>query len=404
MTIRPTRTNCLLPIALAALIAGSAAAQEKQKPAKGEMRVQVYPVAELVVPRPDYPYQPNELPTTGRVHGAPTGTAQMGLGGLGGMGGGFGGGGFGGMGGGGLGAFQVVDTPGQAGPDSAPARRHSTGLRFGIDDLVQTITSTIAPETWQERGGEAVITPLGGMLVIKQTGAAHTEITELLRGITVGGMSKTVTVEAHWLHLGPEDVDKLKTGDKSPAIVDPAVLKELAASAPGYRGRITCFSDQTVHIASGHRRTFITSAVPTVGFGSVGYAPQVSIPNVGLLLQVHPSLVSGDQAIVNLESTITRLREAGQPVRLSSTFQPAEGGLEGQGTIKVPGGETAVVIDRVNLQAECLATTIRVPLGKPVLVGGMTVVSDEKSEKKPAGDNEEPGKDLYLFLQLTAGE
>ncbi|MBI3467323.1 MAG: hypothetical protein HY000_30305 [Planctomycetes bacterium] len=50
-------------------------------------------------------------------------------------------------------------------------------------------------------------------------------------------------------------------------------------------------------------------------------------------------------------------------------------------------------LDRINLTVQQLSTTLRVPIGQPVLVGGMTL--------HPEQDN---GARLYLFVQAIVAE
>jgi len=68
---------------------------------------------------------------------------------------------------------------------------------------------------------------------------------------------------------------------------------------------------------------------------------------------------------------------------------------QGQAEAKVVGGDVAAIVDRLNLLTQEFRTTARVPVGKPILIGGMT---SEPSQTGPASSQ------LYLVLQLTAGK
>ena len=410
---------CLAAVFAPALMLGQ---ENKADPNnKPKMILKVYRVADLFTPRPDYPYQ-SGLPTTESLT-----PAYGGLGGLGGGGVGFGGGGAGGGGGlgglggagggfGGGGLFQVPDTvprvaqfggedgglgsgAGGLGMDIGGMMGSGFGeesLRFTRNDLVNAITSSVMPETWTDVGGEGVCTPLGGLLLIKQTPEAHQQIEQLLGDIrTEGGSSQTVTVDATWLALTSEDFEKLvPKQDGGLAAVDPALVKELAAKNPSHQGRITCYTDQTVHLVSGNRRTVIYSATPTVGFGSVGYTPQVVVPNEGLLLQVRPTVEADRKsAVLNVISTRTEWKDA-PPVTIKSEFQGAS--KDGMTT---KGGTSEIAVDRVNLNTQHLGTTVRVPIGQPVLIGGLSkVVVDENT---PAEFAEQQ---FYLIVKLTLNE
>ncbi len=173
------------------------------------------------------------------------------------------------------------------------------------------------------------------------------------------------------------------------------MLKELAAKNPGHQGRVSCYNDQTVHLVSGDRRTLVTGVIPTVGFGSIGYTPSLVVPNIGLLLQVRPTVdPNRESAVLNVTSTLTEWQDPGDPITIKSDFEPAS--KEG---IPTKGGSTQVTIDRVNLKTQHLGTTVRVPVGQPVLVGGM---SDLQNDPKPAADA--PARQLYLIVKLTVNE
>jgi hypothetical protein len=54
---------------------------------------------------------------------------------------------------------------------------------FDYDTLIENITATVGPTTWDEVGGPGSIGPLYGTLVISQTAAIHEEIAQLLKAI-----------------------------------------------------------------------------------------------------------------------------------------------------------------------------------------------------------------------------
>lgn len=360
--------------------------------------VRVYPVADLVKPRTDYPYL-GGLPTATDTLKARGSVGSFG----GGSGGGFRitGGGLGPFGGGGMGS-------------GAGSARNQSGLRFTIGDLQVAIETTVEPNSWATMGGDAVITALGRMLVIRQTEAAHEQIETLLQSIrSQGGTLETVTVEAHWLLLEPEQLEQLfaipNNHDSSDAVnagqagaVDPDTLASLTGEVPGFKGRVTCLSDQTVHIVSGNRRTVIASATPSVAFATVGYTPQIHVANIGVLLEVSPSVLPGDEAaLVDLQSTVTGWGEPGDPVQLGSRIRAVEVSQEPGGSVPMSPDSSSVSIDRVNMPAQQLATTVRIPLATPVLVGGLSVVGVEQNVAAPRPDEQQQ---LYLIIQVSRAE
>lgn len=390
---------------------GQDAGNQPNQPNKPEYVLKVYRVSDLFTPRPDYPYR-GGLPATGSANQSSTATGGTTIigGGGGSMGGGMGGGGFfqvpdpirvaqfagegGGLGGGGF-AGDMADMGGMVRPGANEA------LRFGRDELVDAIIGTVMPDTWLDTaGGEGVCTPLGGMLLIKQTAEAHKQIEQLLSDIrTEGGNLHTVTLDAAWLSLTSDEFEKLvpkPNGEEGelPA-VDSAVLKELAAKNTTHQGRVSCYNDQTVHLVSGDRRTLVVGVSPTVGFGSVGYTPAMAIPNIGLLLQVRPTVdPNRKSAVLNVTSTLTEWQDPGEAITIKTDFEPAS-----KDGIPTKGGSTQVSVDRVNLKTQQLATTVRVPVGQPVVVGGL---SQLKNDPKAAADG--PARQLYLIVKLTVNE
>ena len=394
------------------------------KRTRGEdLEIRAYRVADLLIATPSYPYTGQDLPTIRRQDanlGFFGGMGGMGRGGgmFGGMGGGMGGMGMGGMGtgtqgaespqGGGVGAGGGGTGIGKGG--WGPFRGSDDSPLFNSPDgLIEAITMMVDPESWADVGGEGSLEPFGGLLLVRQTPENHEKIDELLETIrSEGTTAQTVVVEARWLLLDADQRDELLHGEeaakpdgRSPLTVDPAACERLSREMPGYRGRITCFSGQTVHLVSGTRRSVVTGAIPVVGSG-IGYQPQTATPNVGVLLQVTPSLLPGmDAAILDVQSTVTGWEEPERVQVVGSNF-PATQKLDpaSQELVNEPGA-ASLTVDRVTIPAQELAATLRVPLDEPVLVGGLTLGPDEMEPSEP---NEGNRKQLYLVVRVSAAE
>ena len=379
--------------------------------------IRAYPVADMVTPTTDYPYPGNALPTIGRQVTLSSlfqgGTRSDGLGG--------GGTGFGG----GMGMFSVQQhmggggqpqTEGQTrGRESASPRPGEGGSGAGgpssgnVDELIRTIVTLVAPESWSDVGGAGDVAYFGGLLLVRQTPPNHEIIEEFLDMIrSEGATAKTAIVDAHWLLLESAQLTELLGVDsatlhgRSRLPIDPAVLAKLAQEVPGYRGRITCFSGQTVHVASGSRRSVVVSVIPVVG-SAPAYQPVIAVPNLGIVLEVTPSLLPGaNEAFLDVYSTVTKWGEPDPPIQIGSRFpagqQPV--GMAGE-TVETPGGTASVTVDRVNIPTQQLATTLRVPLGKPVLVGGLTLDPAEIESAEPGEGNR---RQLYLVMRVSAAE
>jgi hypothetical protein len=330
------------------------------------------------------------------------GMGGMGMGGMG-MGGGTSGktgttGGSAGQGAGG-GMFQVMGFCGGTGRAAPPP-----WAATDFDSLIDLITSTIALDTWDEVGGPGSIQPFGTSLVISQTLDVHRRIEALLvelrarqRGVP------TVVIDARWLLLDSEGLDQVLAGGPRGAgslVADAKMLDHLSRTVPGARGRIACLSGTLVHLVAGDRRSQITSAVPVVGSG-VGYQPVISIPNVGVLLQVRPVVDRGGKtAVLGLTSTVTRWGDQPPPVPIGGESPPAQikDPINETETSQVPAGAASATVDRPCIAAQEVASSLRVPLERPVLVGGLTL---DPTEKTAGGQPPGGRKQLYLFVETS---
>jgi len=403
----------------------------------------VYRVDDLILPSPNYPFRGTWLPgmtdersqaadgAAGRVHfRVLPNRGKQGGGMMGGMGSMMMGGGAPGMmPGGGMGApggeggsgggYASAGTPGET---SEP--RGGNSFTLSAEDLMEAIATFIEPESWSRnvQGGGAEIGQLGHSLVVRQSADAHKQIEDFLEALRAeNGATQTVTVEAVWLQLDSEQLAKLKT-----AIAEGSAAGGEILDGP-YRGQVTCFNGQTVHIVSGRLQTVLQGGIPIVsGGGAVGYQPTMITPHVGAMLEITPTLLPGDKAaIVNVQSSVTRWDRPGPAAELgggiSETNQDQPdgkdksrapggiGGAEGGVGAGRPGGMMAfmagglganvsqpVQVDRINVVAQQLATSLRVPLAKPVLVGGMTFPGSEGTQ---TADSQ-----LYLVIKISVAE
>ena len=377
--------------------------------AESMLFTRTYQVAELVLPVSGMKYDSQRLPTIRRED--PNnfwGPMYGGMGGMGGMSGMSGmGGGEGGATGnqgavsGGTGMFQRMGICGGCPP---PPHRWTAVADF--DSLIEVITGTIDPTTWDAVGGPGSISPFESSLslVITQTRDTHRHIEALLeelrdrqRGVP------TVVIDARWLLLDCEGLDALMGAGPRGAgrlAVDPKKLDQLSRTVPGARGRTTCDSGTSTYLVAGQRRSQVTSAIPVVGSG-IGYQPVISIPNVGVLLEVSPVVDGASRtAMLTLQSTVTRWGQQPPPVKIGGESPEAEvkDFVNENETTRVPASGASVTIDRPNIAAHEVAASLRVPLGQPVLIGGLTLAGTGDAGENPADGEREQ---LYLIVQTS---
>jgi len=280
--------------------------------------------------------------------------------------------------------------------------------RIDLDALVDAITSTIEPPTWDGVGGPGSIAPLGNSLIISTTPKTHDQITALLDSFRKRwGTLRTVSVQANWLWLGDAQLAGLLSADAKPGeprafgLVDDAAwdahIKTISTDKDdpmaGCQAVVTCYNGQTVHVVSGEQRRFIVGMTPVVGGGAgdsanaVGYEPEVATLQEGAALQVTPMTTTGGKFVVlDVHSRVVHLCNKGadesgkrDPIGAESSPQTA-----------------AAVIDRPVIVNNHLETTLRVPVDRRVLVGGMT------NQGAWMAKHGKPG--LYLFVKLSVQE
>lgn len=431
----------LLPVVLLAALVSRAPAQDaggNQQRQADNLVIQVYDISDLFVAAPDYP-----LPQEQAGWSLPSIPQPAGGGGAGGMGGGgFGGGGLGGgflqvpAGAGDAGGFGGGDLGGGGLGGGGGASVPATGARPSVEDLIRVITRLIEPESWSTVGGPADIQVIGQSLVVRQSAAAHRQIEALLGQLRhQWGPTRTVTTVVHWVFLSPAELAALlangsndeqgarrgnaaaarRAAETRGAPVNEKKLELLLASAePGraWRGEITCFNQQTVHLVSGRRVTILSGLIPLIGSGSIGFTPVINPLQEGATLQLTPAIMPEAGAVVlNLQSRVLEVGDvepiaspphapglpggvSNDPTKESIAVRSAdEDGLPDPSKAASRGG--VFFAERADQTTQNFATTLRVPAGRPVLVGGMTF--------EPSPGSDDP-RQLYLIVQATVNE
>jgi len=389
-------------------------------PEEPRMVVQIYDLSDLFALAPPYPAMhaddlggPRRPVFPGAAGGEYSGGVMgMGMGGMGmgGMGGAGGGAGEG-MGGVGAGYFNLPGTPAAAGarvprqvrPQMFAGTTDADAARTSINQLIEAITNTIAPTEWDDVGGESSIAPLGNELLILATEDTHEQIDRLLDTFRKRwGTLRTVSTDAHWLWLTGRELSRALGATKVPAGETPAygmvdddafeAILEHAADPeqdrPGaYHAVVTCYNGQTVHTLAGGQQIAVTQMIPVVDGGKTGpgYHPGVITLQTGAALQVTPIVsVSGKYVGLDVHSRVVQLEEAGTgPAALPDG--DAAAGLSAQ---------VAAALDRPQLARHHLETTLRLPVGRRMLIGGMTFAGEP--------DPGQPG--LYLFVKASVQE
>jgi hypothetical protein len=199
------------------------------------------------------------------------------------------------------------------------------------------------------------------------------------------GTLQVVTTEAMWLSLTREQLASLEPkvagANRAGAPIDASALAAIPDESRRYRGQITSFNGQTVYLVSGQIKSTVLGAIPVVG-SAIGYQPVVAEPHLGVLLEVTPTALSIDEGVlIDLHSTITNWQKPNGPRAIGTSD-----------------GATLVEIDQINVAAQQFATSLRLPRGKPVLVGGINIPTTDESGREEPSD-----VGLYLVVTVHAG-
>jgi len=257
------------------------------------------------------------------------------------------------------------------------------GYQEVIDVIERTVSSQADPRVavWRDEGGPAVIEYIDQMLIVTQNDHGHRKIEELLallRKQRLGG--PLVTIDARWV-LVDDGAAAALTADPAapqPQEVSAAALEKAGAKV-AYRGRITCFDRQKVHFQSGRISTYLQDAEPVVAAQALGADPTVGVVFVGAALQVRPVLApDAASAVLDLYSSVSELKG------LRERSLPDFGQVEGKG------GSAKLSLEMPDVIVNTFRASVRVPVGKPVLIGGITAHAPGK------------GKVVYLVLEVKA--
>jgi hypothetical protein len=321
-----------------------------------ETITRTYELGDMMRVTRHYPLDPSMVPAT-RIGGDPSQDGRS-------M---FGGGG----GGGGEGQAEVQPT---ATPEA----------------MTSIIMETIEPESWRDKGGSmGSLRFLGSRLIVTHTPDAHKALSNLLQELSAGG-AYMVAVRAQWVTFTPAELNEIyakaggqegeKKGSRAVVEVHAAALRDDNIYS---QGQTLGYNGQTVHVASGRGNTVVTGMDPVVGQNAVGYQLQTAVIQSGVALQVTPQVLDEGQTVaLDVRSVVSEV-EGSVDSRAVPQTQP------------VSEREAMLFVDRPSVIAQQFSTTVRVPAGKKILIGGMTL--DPAAKAKGA-------KQLYLVLEATTSK
>jgi len=319
--------------------------------AKDQTTIMTYDVSDLLRSMADYPLGTSSLPAIGGI-----------------------GPGGGGGGGGGQSNGPVFGVP------PGPSESSVTG-----DALIGLIKQMMPPS-------DITVSMLGNMLIVRAGDDAQGKIHGMLESMhqQQAAASSMVCVRVFWMSLNPAEVSSIFSKVKAVKDTNIAPMPELPdamvdATHLYCQAQTICFSGQIVHVVSGRSQSYVSDVSPVVAQNAVGYQPTIGNAMSGVTVQLKPQLVSADSAVVDLASMVI---ESGEPQRQLN--------LTGFGDPTTQPGSSVhagPAVQAVNVVQQEFHTTVRLPLGKKILVGGMTL--------EPAA-KDQAGRQLFLIMQVDA--
>jgi type II secretory pathway component GspD/PulD (secretin) len=281
---------------------------------------------------------------------------------------------------------QRPNAPPSTQPTAAePARALDTSESLA-EEVVDLIRETVDPESWRDNGGTVgAIRTLQGQLIVTQSAENQRHIASLFEQLRQT-RARHVTVKARWVSLSQADLKAVAMPlkeDQTLFGVDLAALDKLGAGVQQWYGQMTFFNSMTVRINSGRARTVVTDQVPVVGATAPAYQPNASLVQAGLVLEVTAVLnPAGDKVTLNVQSVASDWQSPPAAAAVGPATRPFT-----LSALAAPPGE----IDRVEMVVQQMRTSVSLPSGQPVIVGGMTLDPGEHDSSKQ----------LYLVIQAS---
>jgi type II secretory pathway component GspD/PulD (secretin)/tetratricopeptide (TPR) repeat protein len=346
----------------------------------------------------------------------------------------------GGGGGGGGGGTSLFGGTGGGGGDEEQAGPTRTELVEQITNLIQT---TVANDTWQANGGTVgTLSELNGTLIVTQTPENQEKVSALLeklreqRAIQVTVEARFLTVQRNFLEDIGVDFDFAfnTNGDVSSSLTPVAITNNSSAftsnpttGVPGTIGanatpaqgltasnldgtpiaftflddfqasfliratqasvtstsvtapRLTLFNGQRAYVVVSTVRAYVSDLQPTVAQNAVAFDPEISTVNSGVSLDVQAT-VSSDRKYVTLTMRPRLSTLIGLFTFQFTSGSTAPAGSTNDGTII--GGTSAGtgVVQQPEIQQTLINTTVSVPDGGTLLLGGQTLAGEIEKE------------------------
>jgi type II secretory pathway component GspD/PulD (secretin) len=300
-----------------------------------------------------------------------------------------------------------VVTLGQGQATAEPLRKTACSQKSGTmeDQLITLITSTVAPQSWQSKGGRGTIEyfPLSMALVVNQTPDVQEQIAEMLAALR-RLQDAEVAVEIRYVSVSENLVERLGTlppaeaGNAADGPAAPHVTflddKQLVQLMEGIQGdtrsnvmqapKLTVANGQAGVIRVMDKKYFVTGLTTTHDAdGNICFIPKNEAHDLGMETSVQPT-ISADRRSVQLHLKVHHAALVSDAVPLfpvTTYIKPVkEDGTKGE---PVPFTQ---YIQQPSFDTHAVDTTLSIPEGRTALLGGW----QQTHEVRVANDSTPP--------------
>lgn len=248
-----------------------------------------------------------------------------------------------------------------------------------FDELRQIITRMVnymsdrGVAAWADEGGPAAIECMPGVLIITQTAHVHQRLKHLLGTMREQrGPLRTVVVHARWVLLDPAKAAELANGPMTTARLPIEVTDEalqMAGAAVAYQAQVTCLNGRAASATSGRAQAYVQEVEVTSVPNTATANATIGVGFSGAVLQVRPTILPNQGAVLlEVCAEVTEVVNV-RTVPVPHLVRGADGDKPVHTEVQLP-----------EVAAHALRTSVVVPLGKTVLLGGMTAPNAKKGE------------------------
>jgi type II secretory pathway component GspD/PulD (secretin) len=279
-----------------------------------------------------------------------------------------------------------------------PATQDATPAQ---DRLMDLITSTIAPQSWDARGGSGQIDyyPMGRALVIKQTPDVHEQIADLLAALR-RLQNEEVALEVRIIGVA-EDFLKQMNADLPAAAAPPGApagasqvrflddkeafqfMEAIQAdrrSSVQQAPKVTLLNGQLADVDLTDQQAFLTGVDMVSAGGAIAFVPKNETHEIGVKLSARP-VVSADQRFVRVELHLQQTELASRVIPLLKVTtqlekQPLDG-TKGEPT------EFNQYVQQPCFDSHAVDVTLAIPAGGTALITGWRHLREGRNEFGP---------------------